>query len=96
MDYRSITPSNSPKYMVKGTELNQAIVPGYGCRYALVEVRTYGADGHADRGYSIRDAHTVSDAEVIAGKRPKQIAFFNFEDDALAYIAKLDFNPLTR
>lgn len=90
MDYRSITPSNSPKYMVKGTELNQAIVPGYLSRYAIVEVRTYDADRHADRGYSIRDANTVSDADVKAGKKPKQIAFFNFEDDALNYIKCLD------
>lgn len=89
MEWRSITPSNSPKYMVKGTELNQAIVPDCMSRFALVEVRTYDAEGNADRGYSIRDAHTVTDADVAAGKKPKQIAFFNFEDDAINFIKGL-------
>lgn len=91
MDWRVITPSSSPKYMVKGTELNQAIVPGYNSRYAIVEIRTYDANWHADRGYSIRDADTISDEDVRNGKKPKQIAFFNFEDDALNFIKnKLD------
>lgn len=89
MEWRSITPSNSPKYMVKGTELNQAIEPNCMSRFALVEVRTYDTEGHADRGYSIRDAHTVTDAEVAAGKKPKQIAFFNYEDDAINFIKGL-------
>ena len=75
--------------MVKGTELNQAIVPGNLSRYALVEVRTYDKDGHADRGYSVRDAATVTDAEVAEGKKPKQIAFFNFEDDAINFVNNL-------
>ena len=89
MDWRIITPSNSPKYMVKGTELNQAIVPGYQSRYALVEVRTYDANRQADRGYSVRDAATVSDEDVRNGIKPKQIAFFNFEDDAIEYVNNL-------
>lgn len=89
MNWRPITPSNSPKYMVKGTELNQAIVPGHQSRYALVEVRTYDKEGHADRGYSVRDAATVTDEDVKNGKKPKQIAFFNFEDDAINYVNNL-------
>jgi hypothetical protein len=92
MNWKPITPSNSPKFLVKGTELNQAIVPGFNSRYALVEVRTYDLDGHADRGYSVRDAATVSDAEVREGKKPKQIAFFNFEDDAIKFVEALT-NP---
>lgn len=89
MNWHPVTLSNSPKYMVKGTELNRAIVPGYQSRYALVEIRTYDEDGNADRGYSVRDAATVTDEDVRNGKKPKQIAFFNFEDDALNYVNNL-------
>jgi hypothetical protein len=89
LKWQSLTPSNSPKFMVKGTELNQAIIPGYNSRYALVEVRTYDVDRQADRGYSIRDAATVSDQDIKDGKRPKQIKFFNHEDDAINFIKSL-------
>lgn len=86
LNWRTLTPSNSPKFMVKGTELNQALCRLHNSRYAIVEVRRYDQNGHADRGYSIRDATTVSDADVKAGKKPKQIAYFDYEDDAINFI----------
>lgn len=51
--------------------------------------RRYDEDGHADRGYSIRDATTISDEDIKNGKRPKQIAFFHYEDDAIDFIKSL-------
>ena len=89
LNWKSITPSNSPKFMVTGTELNQAIVPGFNGRYAIVEVRRYDEDRHADRGYSIRDAETISDEDIRNGKKPKQIAYFKYEDDAINFIKTL-------
>ena len=89
LNWQSLTPSNSPKLMVKGAELNQAVCRLHNSRYAIVEVRIYDINRHADTGYSIRDAATVSDAEVKAGKRPKQIAYFNYEDDAINFIKSL-------
>ena len=77
------------KLFVTGTELNQALVPGCNSRYAVVEMRRYDAARQADRGYSIRDAATVSDEDVKNGKRPKSIAYFNNEDEMLEYCKKL-------
>jgi hypothetical protein len=82
--WKSITPSNSPKYMVKGTELNYMFA-GVNSRYAIVEVRSYDKDRNADRSYIIRDAYTVSDEDIKNGVRPKIVARFDFEDDALKY-----------
>lgn len=85
--WKPITPSNSPKFMVKGTELNYMLA-GANSRYAIVEVRSYNKDRNADRNYIIRDAHTVSDEDIKNGIRPKIVARFEFEDDALDYCKK--------
>lgn len=77
------------KFMVVGTELSQAIVPNCNSRYAIVEVRRYDENRQADRGYSIRDAATVSDEDIRNGKRPKQIAYFKYEDAAIEFLKKL-------
>ena len=89
LNWQPLTPSNSPKFMVKGTELNQAVCRLHNSRYAIVEVRTYDVNRQADRGYSIRDAATISDEDIKNGKRPKQIAFFHYEDDAIDFIKSL-------
>lgn len=82
--WHPITPSNSPKFMVKGTELNYMLA-GANSRFAIVEVRSYDKDRNADRMYAIRDANTVSDEDIKNGVRPKIVAWFSFEDDALEY-----------
>lgn len=84
LNWKFITPSNSPKFMVNGTELNQALC-GNNSRFAIVEVRAYDASMNADRRYVVRDAATVSDAEIKAGIRPKIVANFNYEDEAINY-----------
>lgn len=87
--YWKSLPYSRDKFMVVGTELSQAIVPGCNSRYAIVEVRRYDENKQADRRYSIRDAATVTDEDVKNGKRPKQIASFNYEDEAIEYCKKL-------
>lgn len=87
--WKSITPSNSPKFMVKGTELNYMLA-GKNNRYAIVEVRSYDKDRMPDRVYAIRDAHTVSDEDIKNGVRPKVVAVFEFEDDALNFCKNSD------
>lgn len=69
LQWRTITQSNSPKYLVNGTELEQALVGPHN-RYALIAVRSHDKEGYSDIEYLIRDAETVSDADVRLGKRP--------------------------
>ena len=67
-------------------------VPILYCAFSHLMPRTiqrYNSDRQADRGYSIRDAATVSDEDVKNGKKPKQIAYFLFEDEAINYIKQL-------
>lgn len=92
MEWRTVTGSNHPKFMVKGTELSNAIVPGVLSRFQVCEIRSYDKDGHADRYYAVRDAHTVSDAEVKAGVRPHIVANFTTLDEALKFCQ----NPTTK
>lgn len=67
LQWRTLCPSNDRKYMVKGTELHQALF-GPRSRYALIEYRIYDKDGHSDIAYRVRDAELVPD-----GVRPKII-----------------------
>jgi hypothetical protein len=71
--------------MVKGQELSVAIVPDCLSRFAISEVRVYNPDGFPDRAYAVRDASSVSDAEVRAGKRSRVVARFPDEAAAVAY-----------
>ena len=85
LNWRSVTNSNDCKFMVKGTELAVAIVPGTFSRFQVCEVRSYDKDNHADGRYLVRDAHTVSDAEVKAGVRPRIVANVATLDEALKF-----------
>jgi hypothetical protein len=83
--WRNVTPSNHPKFFVNGTELNTLLVPGTNSRYQLCEIRCRGADGFPDRRYAVRDAATVTDAQVREGKRSEIVAWFDHEDSALNF-----------
>ena len=74
------------KVLHKGTELATAIY-GQFSRFQICDVRSYDADSRTYTGhvYSVRDAHTVNDAEVKAGVRPKVVASFEDLDAAIAY-----------
>lgn len=83
--WRNVTPSNDSRFMVQGTELNNMIVPGLHARYQLCEIRSYDAKRMPDRRYAVRDAATVTDEQVREGKRSQIVAWFDYEDQALAY-----------
>lgn len=76
LDWRSL-PYPAGADLIKGTALAQAIVPGTRSRFAVVEVRTREADGFPGVRYSVRDAHTVSDADIRDGKTPREVARFD-------------------
>lgn len=68
--------------------MNNATVPGTLSRFQICEIRAYDADGHADRRYAIRDASTVTDAQVREGKRSQIVEWFPDELAALEWCAK--------
>lgn len=80
LDWRGLTGGgNDPAYMRTGTELACAFVPDTHSRFMVYEVRTFVIDPAAflpeNRSvpsvtYYVRDAETVSDAGVRAGKKP--------------------------
>lgn len=73
LNWRTVTDSRSPKFFVKQTELAYALY--LNSRFAICEMRGAGrADGSFADFYRVRDAYTVSDAEVAKGVRAK-VAF---------------------
>lgn len=87
LNWRTITPAHDPKFLVRGTELSVAIVPGHHSRFQICEIRTYIRldNGYeCDREYAIRDADKVSDQDVREGKRPPIVGRFASLDEALA------------
>ncbi len=84
LNWRTVTPSSSPRFLVKGTEIACALA-GQFSRFQIVEVRTREADGYAGTAYSVRDADTVTDAQVKDGMRPKPVFFSSSLDEAVAF-----------
>ncbi len=84
LDWHSL-PYPAGADLCKGTELAQAIVPGTHSRFAVVETRTREADGFPGVCYRVRDAATVSDADVRDGKRPAIVARFDNANDAVVW-----------
>lgn len=88
LNWRTVTNSRDAKFMVRGTELSVAIVPDTLHRFQLCEIRTVirGDEGiEYDREYHVRDAHSVSDAEVRDKVRPRVVAKFASEAEALQF-----------
>jgi hypothetical protein len=82
---------NHRLFMVEGTELACAVVPNTSHRFVLCELRTFVRENDhlvPDRIIAIRDAASVSDAEVAKRIRPRIVARFAGVDDALAYCRK--------
>jgi hypothetical protein len=94
LNWRTVTPSNEPRHMVRGTELESAIPDGFRSRFAVYSIRTVERDlsftfehvNQYDRRYVVRDAETVSDADVKDGKRPAIIAQFATEIELCAWL----------
>jgi hypothetical protein len=60
--------------LVKGTEIAMAYVPGTQKRFAVCETRTVEQDRSLGMCYRLRDAATVSDADIRSGIRAKIIS----------------------
>lgn len=86
LNWRTVTHSQSPKFMVKGTELSNTLA-GDRSRYQICEHRSYDSEGFADRQYYVRDAESVSDADVKAGKRPAIVGRFDDLDAAINFVS---------
>ncbi len=87
MEWRTICPSNDPKHLIRGTELESCIPPGFLSRFRIVSVRTVNRKHSSevlggryleyDCRYRVYDAATVTDAEVRAGITPRSIGEFD-------------------
>jgi hypothetical protein len=95
-DWRTICPSTNAAHLVRGTELEVSIPAGFLSRFAIYSVRrmewvsdpTLPAGGiwAHDVSYRVRDAATISDAEVKAGVRPKIVGEFKTLEEAEAFM----------
>jgi hypothetical protein len=83
LNWRSL-PYDPAKFLVKGTEIAQAIVPGTLSRFAIVETRALDASRMPALVYRLRDAATVSDAQVKVGERPHIVGVYAEPDQAVA------------
>jgi hypothetical protein len=84
LNWKTVTGAANPKFLVKGTELSVTLC-GEHSRFQICEIRCLDADGNPDRRYAIRDAETVSDADVRAKIRPKIVAWLARVDEAIAF-----------
>jgi hypothetical protein len=94
LDWRTLSKSNDPKHLVRGTEIESCIPPGFLSRFRIVSVRTVNRSGkfvEYDCKYRVYDAGTVTDAEVKEGIAPKSIGEFATLDDALKFIEPARF-----
>lgn len=89
MNWETVTPSGSRMFMVKGSELSTALVPGYHSRFQVCEHRCYDAKLMPDRYYLLRDAHTVTDKEVANKIRSKAIGRYDNLEDAIKACAAI-------
>ena len=97
-NWRTLINSREPAYMIKGSELECIKPDGFMSRFMIYAVRSYTRNPdwwpgsiteprlHADMRYRVRDADTVSDADVRAGKRPAIVGEFATFDEAMKHI----------
>lgn len=86
--WRTLVRERDSRFLTKGTELANAVVPNSLHRFVLCELRAY-PDGYGapDREYAVRDAHGVTDAQVRDGVRPPIVSRHPTEAEALAWCA---------
>lgn len=87
LNWKTKTPSTSGQFLVKGAVLSTAKFGPHG-RFLVEEARAYDADGNADREYRVRDASTVSDADIRAGKPSQIVSRTSDYDELLAFVAR--------
>lgn len=86
MHWNTIISSSHSKFMVRGTELSNAIVPMTMHRFQVCEIRTWDGD-ESDRTYHVRDAETITDAEIRDGVRPSIVFRHNDLDECVRWCA---------
>jgi hypothetical protein len=85
--WRTLIGHRNPRFMVKGHELAVTLY-GPANRFAVYEVRTLTSDGPSC-AYRVRDAETVSDAEVRAGIGSRVIGDGLLWQEVEALVARL-------
>lgn len=83
LDWRSL-PYKSGADLVKGTELAVALVPGTLSRFAIYETRGIDEARLPCLVYRLRDAETVSDADVRQGVRPRIVGTYAEPEQAIS------------
>jgi hypothetical protein len=67
LNWRTVTGARSDRFFVKHTRLAVAFYHGH--RFAIYEIRgARNTDGSFNDYYVVADAHTVSDADIAAGR----------------------------
>ena len=105
LDWHPCVHSDSADRWRNGTELDYCIPPGYMSRFAIYAVRTHvfqadpdhvdamgfrtGGYRAPDVVYRVRDAATVSDADVSEGKRPAVVGAYPTLEKALAALPEI-------
>ena len=89
LEWRTL-PYEPSQYLVVGTEIAAAFVPGTLSRFVIIETRGYprkenGRTVAGDVYYRVSDAATVTDDEVREGKRAEVVARFDGVDEALEW-----------
>lgn len=85
LQWRTLTPSTSRAADIKGAELAAAIIPGALSRFQLIAIRAYDAERMPDQVYMVRDADTVTDAQVREGVRPAIVWRGKSEEEGIAW-----------
>jgi len=92
--WRTLCRDSDPKYLVRGTEIDCTFY-GPMHRFMIYSVRALvpapeWSDNRfeLDFEYHVRDAESISDAQVKAGERPKVVARFKTLEEATRYCDK--------
>ena len=89
LDWQTITPATSTRFMVNGTELARAMFPGSLSRFMIVSIRHHDTtENLASEHYIVRDAETVTLQDMAHGKRSKIVFQSEDYDAIIAYCAE--------
>ena len=90
LNWRTITSSNNPDFLTKGTEVSVALC-GAHSRFQICEIRSYDKNNNPGFSYFVRDAQTVSLKQVREGIRPAIVEKFSDLEKAILFCEKNDF-----
>lgn len=92
LSWETVTSPRHPAFLVRGTVIARATVPGTLRRFVVEEVRrrepnpgggTFGPVTFATTAYRVRDAHGITDAEI--GRKTPPVVFEGDLDEALGF-----------